>query len=102
MKKKEKWNNVKVKLDKLDVGIIVNALDKTKNELTEYTIEDVNAVLLKWIVVHESMIKQKEKVTIAELEYPVVLKVLNLFRNKLINDTSKREILDKLIIKLTE
>lgn len=93
---------MKVKLDKLDVGIIVNALDKTKNELTEYTIEDVNALLLKWIVVHESMIKQKEKVTIADLEYPVVLKALNLFRNKLINDTSKREILDKLIIKLTE
>lgn len=36
---------MKVKLDKLDVGIIINALDKTKNELTEYTIEDVNAVL---------------------------------------------------------
>lgn len=93
---------MKVKLDKLDIGIIVNALDKTKNELTEYTIEDVNAVLLKWIVVHESMIKQKEKVTIAELEYPVVLKALNLFRNKLINDISKREVLDKLIIKLAK
>lgn len=92
---------MKVKLDKLDVGIIVNALDKTKNELTEYTIEDVNAVLLKWIVVHESMIKQKEKVTIAELEYPVVLKALNLFRNKLINDVSKREVLDELVLKLT-
>lgn len=93
---------MKVKLDKLDVGIIVNALDKTKNELSEYTIEDVNAVLLKWIVVHESMIKQKEKVTITELEYPVVLKALNMFRKKLINDISKREILDKLIIKLAE
>lgn len=93
---------MKVKLDKLDVGIIVNALDKTKNELTEYMIEDVNAVLLKWIVVHESMIKQKEKVTIDELEYPVVLKALNLFRNKLINDVSKREVLDKLIIKLAK
>lgn len=55
-------------------------------------------MLLKWIA-HESMIKEKEKVTIAELEYPVVLKVLNLFRNKLINDISKREVLDKLIIK---
>ena len=52
-------------------------------------------MLLKWIA-HESMIKEKEKVTIAELEYPVVL---NLFRNKLINDISKREVLDKLIIK---
>ena len=92
---------MKVKLDKLDVGIIVNALDKTKNELTEYTIEDVNAVLLKWIVVHENMIKQKEKIAIAELEYPVVLKALNLFRNKLINDISKREVLDDLILKLT-
>lgn len=92
---------MKVKLDKLDVRIIVNALDKTKNQLTEYTIEDVNAVLLKWIVVHESMIKQKEKVTIAELEYPVVLKALNLFRNKLINDNSRREILDDLMVKLT-
>ncbi len=65
---------MKVKLDKLDVGIIINALDKTKNELTEYMIEDVNTVLIKWIVVHESMNKQKEKIIIAELEYPVVLK----------------------------
>lgn len=48
------------------------------------------------------MIKQKEKVTIAELEYPVVLKALNLFKNKLINDISKREVLDKLIIKLAK
>ena len=62
-------------------------------------IEDVNMVLLKWIVVHESMIKQKDKITITELEYPVVLKALNLLRNKLINDISKREVLDKLIIK---
>ena len=91
---------MKVKLDKLDVGIIINALDKTKNELTEYMIEDVNTVLLKWIVVHESMNKQKEKIIIAELEYPVVLKALNLFRNHLINDIYKREVLDKLIIKL--
>lgn len=92
---------MKVKLDKLDVGIIVNALDKTKNELTGYSIEDVNALLLKWIVIHESMIKQKEKVAIVELEYPVVLKTLNLFRNKLINDISKREVLDELVLKLT-
>lgn len=98
----EKEREVKIKLDKLDVGIIVNALDKTKYELTEYTLEDVNTVLLNWIVVYENMIKQKEKIIIAELEYPVVLQALNLFRNKLINDTSKREILDKLIIKLAK
>ncbi len=54
----EKEREVKqreIKLDKLDVGIIVNALDKTKYELTEYTIEDVNTVLLKWIVAYENM-----------------------------------------------
>lgn len=93
---------MKVKLNKLDVGIIVNALDKTKSELSEYTIEDVNVVLLKWIVVHENITKVKEKITITELEYPVVLKSLNLFRNKIINDISKRKILDELIIKLTK
>ena len=92
---------MKIKLDKLDVGIIVNALDKTKNELTEYTIEDVNAVLLKWIVVHENMTKPKEKIIIAELEYPIVLKALNLFRNTVINDISKREVLDDLLLKIT-
>lgn len=92
---------MKVRLDKLDVGIIVNALDKTKKELTEYTIEEVNTVLLKWIVVHENMIKPKEKITIADLEYPVVLKSLNLFRNKQIRDVYKREILDELILKLS-
>lgn len=93
---------MKVKLDKLDIRIIVNALDKTRNELTEYTIEDINVVLLKWIVVHENITKEKEKITVAELEYPVVLKALNLFRNKLINDITKRKILDDLIIKLTK
>ena len=93
---------MKVKLDKLDVGIIINALDKTKNELTEYMIEDVNTVLLKWIVVHENMTKQKEKILIAKLEYPVVLKAINLFRNKFISDVSKREVLDDLVLRLAK
>ena len=93
---------MKVKLNKLDVGIIVNSLSQTKTELTEYTVEEVNIVLLKWLITHEEMNDKEEKVVIDELEFPLVLKSLNLFRNKQIKDVYKREILDELILKITK
>lgn len=90
---------MKVKLDKYDMGIIINSLDAAKYLLTEYSIEDQDYLINKWLSLYHKKSKGM-KVNILE-EQSVIIKSLNLFRNKYLNHTSKREIIDDLIIKLS-